>query len=254
MIENPIIPRKVDRLSAFFDAFELSASLEPAPTAESHARLFVIGRPEGPAEKVILCLRGEPISHASALVTATVDFGGAHNPLMNALPDQVSVETNEAPALRDTTAAFVTEALDSRCGRSAALDRLCEVIVLLVLRSAIDRGAARPGLLAGLSHPALHRVLVVMHDAPARAWNIEDLALVAGMSRSHFMALFRHVVGTTPQAYLTGWRLTVARRRLSKGARIKAVARQVGFGSAAAFSRAYVRQFGEWPSLQMPSR
>jgi hypothetical protein len=150
MIENPIIPRKVDRLSAFFDAFELSASLEPAPTAESHARLFVIGRPEGPAEKVILCLRGEPISHASALVTAAVDFGGAHNPLMNALPDQVSVETNEAPALRDTTAAFVSEALESRCGRSAALDRLCEVIVLLVLRSAIsDRPRGRPTRIAG---------------------------------------------------------------------------------------------------------
>ncbi|MEN3149893.1 AraC family transcriptional regulator [Neorhizobium sp. IRAMC:178] len=251
MIENPIALQKVDRLSAFFDAFELSASLEPIPTADRHARLLVVGPPAGPAEKIVLCLRGEPTPDPSVLVTATVDFGGAHNPLMNALPDQVSVETADAPTLRDTTAAFVTEALESRCGRSAALDRLCEVIVLLVLRSAIDRGATRPGLLAGLSHPALHRVLVAMHDAPARAWNTEDLASVAGMSRSHFMALFRHVVGTTPQAYLTGWRLTIARRRLSKGARIKVVARQVGFGSAAAFSRAYVRQFGEWPSLQV---
>lgn len=254
MIKNPKTSRKVDRLSAFFDAFELSASLEPALTGDSHAKLLVIGPPGGPAEKIVLCLRGESTPDPSVLVTAAVDFGGVHNPLMNALPDQVSVETNDAPTLRDTTAAFVAEAMESRCGRSTALDRLCEVIVLLVLRSAIDRRAARPGLLAGLSHPALHRVLVAMHDAPARAWNVEDLASVSGMSRSHFMALFRQVVGTTPQAYLTGWRLTIARRRLSKGARVKAVARQVGFGSAAAFSRAYVRQFGEWPSLQTPSR
>ncbi|MFL5011882.1 MULTISPECIES: AraC family transcriptional regulator [Rhizobium] len=123
-------------------------------------------------------------------------------------------------------------------------------MVLLILRTAIDRGATGPGLLAGLSHPSLYRTLVAMHDAPTRAWNIEDLAAMAGMSRSHFMALFREVVGTTPQAYLTGWHLTVARRKLTKGAKVKAVARQVGFGSAAAFSRAYFRKFGVWPSVR----
>jgi AraC-like DNA-binding protein len=253
MIESPTVPRKVDRLSAFFDAFDLSASLETVPTADGHIKLHAIGPTGGPAERVILYLRGEPRPDPSILVSATIDFGGAQNPLMNALPNQVSVETNDVPALRDTTAAFVTEALEFRCGRNAALDRLCEVIVLLVLRSAIDRGAAQPGLLAGLSHPALHRVLVAMHEGPGRVWNTDDLASVAGMSRSHFMALFRQVVGVTPQAYLTRWRLTIARRMLSKGARVKAVARQVGFGSAAAFSRAYVRQFAEWPSHQTPS-
>ncbi|MGV4791936.1 AraC family transcriptional regulator [Rhizobium sp. F40D2] len=169
---------------------------------------------------------------------------------MNALPDQVVVEVNDIPTLRDITAAFVTEALESRCGRSAALNRLCEVIVLLILRSTIERGATQPGLLAGLSHPSLHRALVAMHDAPMRSWSSDDLAAAAAMSRSHFMALFRDVVGTTPRAYLTGWRLTLARRKLAKGAKVKAVARQVGFGSAAAFSRAFFRKFGEWPSVR----
>ncbi|MEX2695599.1 helix-turn-helix transcriptional regulator [Rhizobium mongolense] len=70
------------------------------------------------------------------------------------------------------------------------------------------------------------------------------------MSRSHFMAMFRDVVGTTPQAYLTGWRLILARRKLARGAKVKAVARQVGFGSAAAFSRAFFRKFGDWPSVR----
>jgi AraC-like DNA-binding protein len=250
MIENLTPFSKVDRLSAFFDTFELSASLEPARAGDVQAKLIVVGAPEGPAESIILCLRGDANPEPPVLVTATVDFESPHNPLMNALADQVRVQIDDIPALRNTTAAFVAEALGSRCGRSAALNRLCEVMVLLILRSAIDRGAARPGLLAGLSHPALHRALVAMHDAPARAWNSEDLAAVAGMSRSHFMARFRDVVGTTPQAYLTEWRLTIARRKLSKGAKVKAVARQVGFGSAAAFSRAYFRKYGDWPSLQ----
>lgn len=250
MIENPIAPQRVDRLSAFFDTFELSASLTPDPSNGDDARLFVIGPSGGPAEQVVLCLRGEPALEAPFLLAATVIFGGANNPLMNAMPDQVSVALEDVSSLRDATAAFVVEALGSRCGRSTALNRLCEVIVLLVLRSAIDHGDARPGLLAGLSHPALHRALVAIHDAPARAWAMEDLAAVAGMSRSHFMALFRRVVGTTPQSYLTGWRLTLGRRQLSKGARVKAVARQVGFGSAASFSRAYFRKFGNWPALE----
>ncbi|TBY00258.1 helix-turn-helix domain-containing protein [Rhizobium laguerreae] len=249
MIKNPKTLPKVDRLSAFFDTFELKASLEPTRANDRQARLFVIGEPGGRAEKIILCLRGDTIPEPPASVTATVDFEGVHNPLLNALPDQVLVEINDIPTLRDTTAAFLAEALESRCGRSAALNRLCEVMVLLILRTAIDRGAAGPGLLAGLSHPSLHRTLVAMHDAPTRAWNIEDLAAEAGMSRSHFMSLFRDVVGTTPQAYLTGWRLVIGRRKLSKGATVKTVARQVGFGSAAAFSRAYFRKFGDWPSL-----
>ncbi|NRP73956.1 RCS-specific HTH-type transcriptional activator RclR [Ensifer psoraleae] len=252
MIENLISHPKRDRLSAFFDMFELAASLEPARASDGQAMLFVVGAPGGPAEEVILCVRGDATPEPPVLVTVAVDFEGAHNPLMNALPDQVRVEINDIPALRDTTAAFLAEALESRCGRSAALNRLCEVMVLLILRSAIDRGATRPGLLAGLSHPALHRALAAMHDAPTRSWNSEELAAAAGMSRSHFMALFRDVVGTTPLAYLTGWRLTIARRKLSKGAKVKAVAREVGFGSAAAFSRAYLRKFGDWPSLERP--
>ncbi|TBB21301.1 AraC family transcriptional regulator [Rhizobium ruizarguesonis] len=250
MIESPNLFPKVDRLTAFFDTFELEVSLELSQISDGRARLFVIGEPGGPAEKILLRARGDVACEPSALITAAVDFEGAHNPLMNALPDHIVVNVNDIPTLRDTTAAFVAEALESRCGRSAALNRLCEVVVLLILRSAIDRGTTEPGLLAGLSHPLLHRALVAMHDQPTRAWNSDDLAAMAGMSRSHFMALFREVVGTTPQAYLTGWRLTVARRKLTKGAKVKAVARQVGFGSAAAFSRAYFRKFGHWPSVR----
>ncbi|WP_246622912.1 cupin domain-containing protein [Rhizobium laguerreae] len=132
MIKNPKILPKVDRLSAFFDTFELKASLEPTRANDRQARLFVIGEPGGRAEKIILCLRGDTIPEPPALVTATVDFEGVHNPLLNALPDQVLVEINDIPTLRDTTAAFLAEALESRCGRSAALNRLCEVMVLLI--------------------------------------------------------------------------------------------------------------------------
>jgi transcriptional regulator GlxA family with amidase domain len=42
----------------------------------------------------------------------------------------------------------------------------------------------------------------------------------------------------------------LARRALSQGRRIKSIAARVGFGSAAALSRAYARKFGYAPSQE----
>ncbi|WP_457307141.1 helix-turn-helix domain-containing protein, partial [Polaromonas sp. P5_E6] len=54
-------------------------------------------------------------------------------------------------------------------------------------------------------------------------------------------------LGMTPGTFLTAWRLTLARRRLQQGARVKVVAAWSGYASAAAFSRAYSRAFGHAP-------
>ena len=68
------------------------------------------------------------------------------------------------------------------------------------------------------------------------------------MSRTHFMTTFHKVAGTTPMAYLTAWRLTLARRHLQAGDAVKSVSRRVGFGSAAAFSRAFSPAYGQPPA------
>lgn len=249
MIESPDSSSKVDRLSAFFRAFDLSVRLSDPTNPPADATILVLGSGQGQAEQLVLRtgVQAEQASEHDILVAASVSFGGPVNPLVTALPEQIVVALGELPTLRAITGAFVEEALDARCGRNAALSRLCEVIVLMILRHTIDAGATAPGLLAGLSHPALHRALVAMHDSPAHPWRTEELASHADMSRSRFMALFRQTVGTTPSAYLTAWRLMLAQRALAEGGRIKAIATRVGFGSAAAFSRAYSREFGYPP-------
>lgn len=247
MIESPVAVRH-DRLSAFFDTFELSVTVTPRQAPSPTANLAIIG-PDDAAETIIFC----PHSNAAAnsgdtvLAAAAIHFGGMTNPLMSAMPERTVIALRDAPSLQGVTAAFVAEASDMRCGRQVALNRLCEVIVLLVLRQVIDAGSTRPGLLAGLSHPALHRALVAMHDQPSRVWRMEDLADISGLSRSRFMALFPEVTGTTPAAYLCAWRLLLAQRQLQRGERVKSVARRVGFSSATAFSRAYTRAFGRSP-------
>lgn len=254
MIENTAVAKR-DRLSAFFEAFELTVTVAPAHVKEATANLFVTGGSNGNVENVIFCARNAvPPPSGAILLAADVEFGGAMNPLLNAMPERFVVIANQIPFLDAVTAAFVAEASDNRCGRQVVLNRLCEVLVLLVLRRAIDVEVTGLGLLAGLSHPSLHRAIVAMHDQPSRIWHTEDLAEISGMSRTRFMTLFPKVVGTTPAAYLTSWRLTLGRRALSRGGRVKSVARQVGFGSAAAFSKAYSRAFGHPPKALRDSQ
>ncbi|MGH8760317.1 MAG: AraC family transcriptional regulator [Burkholderiales bacterium] len=247
MIKSPASSMKVDRLSAFFNAFQLSVGPVSQPAGSDCSMLFVTGASDGTAKQIIFCSRAAVPPAEATLVAATVEFGGASNPLMSALPERFVVTLDQVPPLQLIATSFVGEALGDRCGRDAALNRLGEVLVLMVLRSAIDQGATVPGLLAGLADPALHRALVAIHEAPARLWRMDDLALIAGMSRSRFMVLFKKVIGKTPGAYLTDWRLMLGRRELLRGGRVKSVAHHVGFGSAAAFSRAYSRAYSQSP-------
>lgn len=249
MIESPAASKKVDRLSAFFRAFDLSICVTDSPPPDADASILVVGDAQQLAQRLVLYTGSskDRAAEDNTLVGASISFGGPLNPVIAALKEKVTVELNELPTLRAITDAFVEEALKPRCGQSAAVSRLCEVMLLMILRQVIDAGATTPGLLAGLSHPALHRALVAMHDAPDHAWRVEDLASVSGMSRSQFMASFRQTIGITPSAYLTRWRLLLARRALANGEKIKAVAQHVGFGSASAFSRAYLRAFGHPP-------
>jgi AraC-like DNA-binding protein len=102
-------------------------------------------------------------------------------------------------------------------------------------------------VLAGLTDPRLARALTALHEAPHKPWKLEDLAGLAGMSRTRFAEHFRMLVGQTPIEYLTVWRMTIARQLLRKGKPVKSVAAQVGYESAAAFSRVYSRMTGHPP-------
>lgn len=69
------------------------------------------------------------------------------------------------------------------------------------------------------------------------------LATEAGMSRSRFMAGFTEAIGISPMAYVTRWRLGLARDALARGVSVKDVAHRLGYRSVAGFRRAWQRQF-----------
>jgi AraC-like DNA-binding protein len=89
---------------------------------------------------------------------------------------------------------------------------------------------------------------VAVHDAPTQAWTLEEMADLAGMSRARFAVHFREVTGETPADYLASWRITLAQGLLRAGRPLKHVALDVGYGSASALTRAFIRKIGQPPT------
>ena len=204
---------------------------------------------DGVAQRLDLYL-SKPMAEASpidARLKVELDLGGAQNPLFMALPPCLSVDLAKAPHIASIAALIESESAGPRCGGGIALDRLCGLLVINLLRLQIEKNDAKTGVFAGLAHPKLNRVLVAMHDQPERHWQVDDFLPIAGMSRSQFMAEFLAVVGRSPMAYLKSWRMTVAQGALLEGARVNETARRIGYASGDAFTRAFVASFGVSP-------
>ena len=89
---------------------------------------------------------------APDLVCAGVELGaGAGDPLALALPVVTLLPLDRVPQLATLLDLLFAEAAEVHCGRQAAIDRLCELVLIHLLRYLMDEGAAEPGLLAGLA-------------------------------------------------------------------------------------------------------
>jgi AraC-like DNA-binding protein len=281
---NPVEPTP-DRLSSLLERFRVRAQLHHAGTlcgithfdaADGHAYLHVLRRghlevshpaARGRTQRLrftdpTLLLYPVPFTHrfhnppvdGSDFTCARLRFdGGANHPLARALGPFIALPLDKVPGLAATLELLFAETDQVRCGHRLLADRLFEVVLIQLLRWLLDQPEqiGRPvGLIAGLSDPKLSRALVAMHDAPGQAWSLDSMAACAGMSRTVFAARFREVVGQTPAAYLTAWRMALAQSRLSEGASLKQLADELGYGSAAALSRAFLSTVGmsatEW--------
>lgn len=188
-------------------------------------------------------------AQGAELVCATVEFGaGDENPLLRALPALLFVPMARLPGVLGTQQLLFAEALGQRCGHGAVVGRLAEVLVIQLLRYAIEQRLVDGGLMAGLADPRVHKALCAVHADPSRAWSLEAMAAEAGMSRARFAAHFTHLIGVPPGEYLTGWRLGLARSMLRRGLPIKQVAAEVGYASASALGRVFTQRIGSSPT------
>ena len=193
--------------------------------------------------------RLEPLDDDVNIVCATLEFGiGEGNPLQTALPELVILRLADSPELRSTFDLLFRESEGDHCGRDAILDRLSEIILIILLRELMDQKRLEVGLLAGLADPKLSRALNAIHASPEFDWTLERMAAAAAMSRARFAQRFHDVVGMTPGAYLSDWRLGLAKSMLLRGGTVQNIALDVGYGSSSALSRVFSSRVGVSPT------
>ena len=140
------------------------------------------------------------------------------------------------------------ESREMRPARDVMLMRLLEVLLIEALRSTVGT-AASPGLLRGLADARLVTALRKMHESPAAAWTVAQLAKEAGLSRSTFFERFSRAVGVAPMAYLLSWRMALAKSLLRRNeVSIGEIAERVGYSSQSTFTVAFTRLVGSPPT------
>ncbi len=188
---------------------------------------------------------GEPGSHhETQLVCGHFSFdANASHLLLDALPDHIHIENYGEAAgrwMESTLRVIGTEAGRAQMGGDLIALKLSEIIFAQALRAYLNGdGAARP-VMAGFADPQIARALTAIHADPAHNWTLEELARIAGMSRTSFATRFSSRMTVTPLGYITHWRMQLAQQKLAHSSEpIIHVAESVGYGSEAAFSRAF---------------
>lgn len=174
------------------------------------------------------------------------------NPLLATLPRMLFLKKRTI-GYSDVLAQFMSLALEEsrvpRAGGEAILARLSELMFVEVVREYVSsRRGAGHGWLSGLRDEVVGRALAALHGQPAHPWTLEELARRIGVSRSVLAARFMTFVGLPPMQYLAQWRMQIAGTLLAGPTTLSAIAEAVGYGSEAAFSRAFKKLVGVAPA------
>ena len=182
------------------------------------------------------------------IVCAEVHYGsGPTNPLASSMPSVVSIPLAKAGRLQETIDWLFEEAFSQQSARQVVMDRLCEIMIIQLLRHLMSTNGINGGLLAGLSDLKLAKALDVIHNQPDHNWSLVELAEKAMMSRSRFAEHFKNIIGITPNDYLVSWRVELAKGLLKQNKPVGWVANEVGYDNASALARVFRSRTGMSP-------
>jgi AraC-like DNA-binding protein len=175
------------------------------------------------------------------------------NPVISTLPSLLKLDAEQGGAaewIRSTFQYAADEVAAGRPGSETVLAKLSELLfVEAVRRYAEGLPQGQTGWLAGLRDPHVARALALLHRDIARPWSVDDLSREVGLSRSALADRFIGLIGMPPMHYVASWRMQVATQKLrSTNASLAQIADLVGYGSEAAFSRAFKKAFGTAPA------
>ncbi len=98
--------------------------------------------------------------------------------------------------------------------------------------------------------PRMNTVMRYIEKNYASQITVQALSALVYMETNYFIKTFKRYFKITPYQYLKDYRFLMAQRKIDKGEKISAVALACGFLSAPAFSAAYKKRFGVYPSEQ----
>lgn len=141
-------------------------------------------------------------------------------------------------------------------GSAMVVRRQAEIMLLNIVRWVISQAtSAEAGGLKAMQDMRILRAMAAFAQAPMKPWTVRDLAGIAGMSRTAFSARYHALVGSSPLQSVTQLRLRLAATALMRsGQSIDEIAAASGYGSAAAFIRAFQREFHMTPARWRASR
>jgi AraC family transcriptional regulator len=134
-------------------------------------------------------------------------------------------------------------------GQLLLVEALSTALTLHLVRSYIRQGkgeaAVRP-----LNPRPLRAVLEFIRDNHGLGMTLDGLADTAGVSRFHFVRLFRKSVGSSPMQYVEGVRLERARAMIREGGKtLSEIAVSMGFSDQSHFTRRFRLRYGCTPAV-----
>lgn len=201
---------------------------------------------------IVACCPDMPDKDRVVVFSGAMEFElGSMNALVKLMPEVLHAGTlfDNHPEILPILEAMEREACTARAGFASILTRLAEVVSACIVRGWVESGCGEAsGWIAALRDPRLSQVIAAVHRDPGHNWTVEKMAAQMGSSRSIFAERFQAVSGTTPLRYVTELRMRMATQWMVRDRLpIEIVAERLGYGSQAAFSRAFKRVTGHSP-------
>ncbi|OZI34234.1 AraC family transcriptional regulator [Bordetella genomosp. 10] len=180
------------------------------------------------------------------LISGRFEFSGNHAAvLFDALPPLVNIPraSGQAEVLRWSLDQLAAELRTPQPGGTLMSTHLVHLMLVQVLRLFMNTSSELPkGWFLALADRQISPAIGAMHAEPARHWTLEELARIAGISRTVFAQRFKALVGSTAMEYLARWRMLMAADRLRASTdNVASIAFSLGYESESSFSTAFKR-------------
>lgn len=152
-------------------------------------------------------------------------------------------------AIQHAFKALLSEMSEQRLGSTALTEALMKQCLIFALRRLAERRDTRLPWLRALEDPRLSAAIDSMMTHPEKEISVEELAALAGMSRSSFSAHFSRAFGRSPHSFLIESRLRRAAHFLqTTDLPVKTIAGKIGYRSRSNFSHAFKTLYGVDPN------